>query len=69
MAFKPLMSDLRDVQKYLGTDLTQGGISSVKDTVIKANAEASTVKESVNSLAAKFNSLGVSLSWAAVPPK
>jgi hypothetical protein len=69
MAFKPLMSDLRDVQKYLGTDLTQGGISSVKETVVKANAEASKVKESVSSLATKFNSLGVSLSWATVPPK
>ncbi|MGO8836247.1 MAG: DUF2959 family protein [Limisphaerales bacterium] len=66
--FKPFMSDLRDIQKYLGTDLTPAGVASMKDVAAKANKTGATLKKSVNKLAADFKSLGVAMSAAAPQP-
>jgi hypothetical protein len=68
IAFQPFMSDLRDVQKYLGTDLTPGGVAAMKDIAPKANATGATLKASVNKLAADFKSLGLAMSAVAPAP-
>jgi len=68
MAFKPFMSDLKDVQKYLGTDLTTGGVAAIKDTVVKVNQESDPLKVSIGKLADDFKSLGVSMSSVTPPP-
>jgi uncharacterized protein (DUF3084 family) len=64
-AFQPFMSDLKDIQTALRTDLTTGGISSVQSAAAKANADGATLKSSMGRLADQFRSLGVSM---APPP-
>jgi DUF2959 family protein len=61
-AFLPFMSDLRDVQKFLSTDLTAGGLAAIKDPAAKATSDAVPVKESLGRLSDEFKSLGVSMS-------
>jgi hypothetical protein len=63
-AFKPFMSDLRDVQKFLGTDLTAGGLVAVKGIAAKAASHAVPLQESLGRLSDEFKSLGLSLSPA-----
>lgn len=63
-AFEPFMSDLRDVQKFLGTDLTAGGLAAIKDVAAKATRDAVPVKESLARLSEEFKGLSVSLSSA-----
>jgi Protein of unknown function (DUF2959) len=63
-AFAPFMSDLRDVQKFLSTDLTAGGLSAIKDVAAKANKDAGPLKESLTKLSEEFKGLGLSMSPA-----
>ena len=63
-AFEPFMADLRDMQKFLGTDLTAGGLAAVKGIAAKATSDAVPLKESIARLSEGFKSLGVSLSTA-----
>jgi chromosome segregation ATPase len=67
MAFKPLMSDLRDIQKYLSTDLTTGGIAAIKPTAAKVSTDADNLKGPLADLTSQFKDLGVSMS--AVKPQ
>ncbi|SRR5258705_6545080 len=69
IAIQPFMLDLRDIQKYLGTDLTTGGVATLKNTATKATANGTKVKDSLNHLAAEFRKLGVSMASSAEPPK
>ena len=68
IAFKPFMSDLRDVQKYLGTDLTPAGVATMKEPAAKANQAGATLKQSLSKLAADFKSLGIAMSAVAPAP-
>ena len=61
-AFEPFMSDLRDVQKYLSTDLTAGGLVAVKDFAAKATRNAVPVKKSLTRISEEFKGLGISMS-------
>ena len=61
-AFKPFMSDLRDVQKFLGTDLTAGGLVAIKDVAEKATTDVVPLKESTDKLSGEFRSMGISIS-------
>lgn len=61
-AFKPLMSDLQDVQKYLSVDLTTGGLDAIKEPAAKATADAAKVKTTIASLADSFKALGLAMS-------
>jgi ABC-type transporter Mla subunit MlaD len=68
--FQPFMSDLRDIQKYLGTDLTQAGVAGMRSTAAKANVDAASLKKSVDNLITEFKALGVSMSASnPAPPK
>ena len=60
--FKPFMSDLRDVQRFLATDLTADGLTAIRDAAAKANADALPVKASLGNLSVEFKSLSVSMS-------
>ena len=61
-AFQPFMSDLRDVQRFLATDLTAGGLAAIRDVAAKANRDAMPVKASLGNLSEEFKGLGVSMS-------
>jgi hypothetical protein len=61
-AFKPLMADLTDVQKYLSVDLTTAGIATIKDPVAKASRDAVPLNASLTQTAADFKALGVAMS-------
>ncbi len=63
-AFQPFMSDLRDVQKFLSTDLTAGGLAAIKDIAANANKDAVPLKESLARLSDEFKGLGLSMSPA-----
>ena len=60
--FTPFMSDLRDVQKFLSTDLTTGGLAAIKDVVAKANQHAVPLKKSLGELTSEFKGLSASMS-------
>ena len=62
MRFKPFMSDLEDIQTYLGTDLTVGGIDAIKSTADKVNDQSASLKEAITKLADQFQQMGVSMS-------
>lgn len=62
IAFQPFLSDLRDVQKFLSTDLTAGGLAAIKDSAAKATRDAVPLKESLAKLSGEFRSLGLSMS-------
>jgi chromosome segregation ATPase len=66
--FKPFLSDLKDIQTALATDLTPGGVSAIKGAADKANKEAVPLKASFEKLAAQFKDLGVAMQSAAPPP-
>jgi chromosome segregation ATPase len=68
-AFRPLMSDLRDIQKYLGTDLTPAGVAGMKDVAAKVNTEGAKLKEALGKLSSEFKSLGVAMSAVAPATK
>jgi hypothetical protein len=62
ISFEPFMSDLRDVQRFLATDLTAGGLSAIKDVSEKANRDAVPLKASMAKLSVEFQGLGVAMS-------
>lgn len=67
-AFKPFMSELKDIRTALTTDLTAGGLASVKEVVGKANADVVPLREAISKLSADFKALGVSLSATTPAP-
>ena len=64
-AFKPFMSDLRDVQKFLATDLTVDGLAAIKVPANKAADDAVPLKQSLIDLSTQFAEMGVSLAPSA----
>ena len=70
VAFRPFLSELRDVQKFLSVDLTPGGLTAINPSVTKAKANAVPLKQALGKLAADFKSVGVAMSSVApTPPK
>ena len=62
IAFRPFLTTLQDIQKYLSVDLTQSGVSAIKGDVEKANKTAEPLKASLTKLAGEFKALGLSMS-------
>lgn len=60
-AFEPFISRLTDVRTALATDLTTGGIASVKRAANDAEAEAAPVREALRELSIDFSGLSASL--------
>ncbi len=67
--FKPFMSNLEDINTYLGSDLTVGGVKSIKKTADKVNDQAASVKDAISDLAKEFQEMGVSMSNAGPAPQ
>lgn len=67
MAFEPFMSDLKDIQAALGTDLTTGGVTAISGSAQKTNQDANALKASMDQLASQFNQLGIAMSATAPP--
>ncbi len=61
-AFKPFMSDLKDIRTVLSTDLTVGGVASIKGVAGKADKDAVPLRSALGKLSADFKALGVSMS-------
>ena len=61
-SFKPFTSDLKDIQTYLGTDLTAGGLANIKDVVSRTKVDAVPLRDSIKKLQTSFSSLGTALS-------
>ncbi len=62
--FTPFMSDLKDIRTALATDLTAGGLTSIKGLSTRANEKVLPLRESLIGLSTDFRSLGVALSTA-----
>jgi hypothetical protein len=60
--FAPLMSDLKDIRTALATDLTTGGLASIKGSANEAQANVAPLRVSLSRLEEDFKALGVSLS-------
>jgi Protein of unknown function (DUF2959) len=65
MSFDPFMSDLKDIQTALSTDLTVGGVGAVKGATVKANSDGTKLKASVIQLSSDFRTLGTAMQAAA----
>lgn len=68
VVYRPFISGLKDVQKYLSVDLTPGGLVAIKDTVTRAVADAGPLKTSLAKLADDFRALGVAMSSVTLAP-
>jgi hypothetical protein len=60
--FAPLMSDLKDIRTALATDLTTGGLASIKGSANEAQDNVAPLRVSLSRLEEDFKALGVSLS-------
>ena len=61
-ALRPFVADVRDIQTYLGADLTAGGLASLKDIVSKTKVKALPLRDSLKQLRSSLTSLGAALS-------
>ena len=56
---------MKDIQKALATDLTVGGVNSIKGAAEKANKDAVPLKATTEDLAAQLKDLGAAMQAAA----
>jgi hypothetical protein len=66
--FDPWLSDLKDLQNYLGNDLTISGVDAAKSLFAKAQAEGMEVQKSMEALVAELNTVAATLTPANVKP-
>jgi len=60
--FAPLVSNLKDIRTALGTDLTAGGLTSVRSLAAKADRDVVPLRNSLTRLESDFRDLGVAMS-------
>jgi hypothetical protein len=60
--FKPLLSDLDDVQRALANDVTPAGVKSVRGAASDADWNVKKVRRSINSALEEMDEMGKSLS-------
>ena len=61
-AFGPFQTDLNDVRRYLGSDLTPGGVASISDLVEKTRAGERNVQAALDDFIAELDRLAVDIS-------
>lgn len=61
-SLKPFTTDLTDIQTYLGTDLTAGGLATIKDVVAKTKVDAVPLRDAIKQLQTSFSGMGAALS-------
>jgi uncharacterized phage infection (PIP) family protein YhgE len=62
--FDPWMSDLKDLQKYLGNDLTIAGVDAAKVPFAKTRTEGIEVQKSMDALVAELNTIAAAITPA-----
>jgi hypothetical protein len=67
--FEPWMSNLKDLQKYLGNDLTVEGVDAAKDLFTKTQTEGLEVQKSMDGLVNELNTISATLTPAKVEAK
>jgi hypothetical protein len=60
--FKPFLSNLEDIQKALATDVTAGGVKSIRGVVKDANWNHDAVNDSIESALKEMNKMEKALS-------
>jgi hypothetical protein len=58
----PFTTDVKDIETYLGTDLTVDGLDKIKDVVAKTKVDAVPLRDAIKQLQASFSSLATALS-------
>jgi hypothetical protein len=66
--FDPWLSDLKDLQKFLGTDLSISGIDAAKNLFTKTRTEGLEVQKSLDGLIGELNTVSATLTPANVKP-
>lgn len=67
--FDPWMSDLKDLQRYLGNDLTIGGVDAAKSLFEKTTLEGLEVQKSMDGLVAELNTIAATITPASAEKK
>lgn len=69
--FDPWMADLKDVQVYLGNDLTVNGVDALKKTFKRAASEGADIQAAMDDLVAELNTISATITPAkvVVPPE
>ncbi|HEY5346130.1 MAG TPA: DUF2959 family protein [Verrucomicrobiae bacterium] len=62
MAVHPFTIDVKDIETYLDTDLTTGGIATIKDIVTKTKVDAVPLRAAIKQLQTSFSNLSTTLS-------
>jgi predicted nucleic acid-binding Zn-ribbon protein len=66
LQFDPWMSNLKDLQKYLGNDLTIAGVEAAKELFTKTTNEGLEVQKSMDALVAELNTIAATITPAKV---
>lgn len=56
-----VQGDLLDLQRYLNSDLTMGGLASIRDTATRVGRNAAPAREAVTKLVSELRALGVAM--------
>jgi hypothetical protein len=67
--FEPWMSNLKDLQTFLGNDLTIAGVDAVKPLFVKTRAEGIEIQKSMDALVGELNTISAVLTPARAPAK
>lgn len=67
--FEPWMSDLKDLQTYLGNDLTVSGVDAAKSLFKKTRASGLEVQQSMDALIAELNTISATITAAKAQPQ
>ncbi len=67
--FEPWMSDLKDLQTYLGNDLTVSGVDAAKPLFKKTKASGLEVQQSMDALVAELNTIAATITAAKAQPQ
>ena len=60
--FRPFLSDLTDIQKFLATDVTAGGVKAIKSTVSSANSNLEYVDKAAKAALKEMDKMQKALS-------
>ncbi|MGH8247456.1 MAG: DUF2959 family protein [Gammaproteobacteria bacterium] len=67
--FSPWMSDLKDLEKFLGNDLTIAGVDAAKGLFAKTRSSGLEVQKSMDALIAELNSVAATITPAKTAAK
>ena len=67
--FDPWLSDLKDLQKYLGNDLTISGVDAAKGLFKTTREQGTKVQKSMDALVAELNTVAATITAAKMQPE